>query len=159
DSTDGGGELARGGSVELVAPSGTADVDLEKVSEFVVESQSKDGSTLVFGAALMAWVEHFRAGAALPTSAALSLEMGLVEWNSGVTVFKEATVAGPSWALVVPDTPMEEYVGVLSLNYEPKWSVRQWLLFVFHDVALHPGAEAVRETMFPRFWWPGSSGD
>ncbi|KAF4677226.1 hypothetical protein FOZ60_000285, partial [Perkinsus olseni] len=159
DSTDGGGELARGGSVELVAPSGTADVDLEKVSEFVVESQSKDGSTLVFGAALMAWVEHFRAGAALPTSAAEALEMGLVEWNSGVTVFKEATVAGPSWALVVPDTPMEEYVGVLSLNYEPKWSVRQWLLFVFHDVALHPGAEAVRETMFPRFWWPGSSGD
>ncbi|EER11281.1 gag/pol/env polyprotein, putative, partial [Perkinsus marinus ATCC 50983] len=159
--------LADGSTPDLAGapqePTGNGD-DQPSVNTLVAEAttviltqQKCDGTTKVYGTPLSVWWSHFLGEEedVLSAPAVAAVDMGLVRWGPGLYVIRDAADDDVVWSLVVPSGAAGELPNLLSTNYLPDWSIREWLTFVFHDMSFHQGVDSALVAILQHFWWPG----
>ncbi|EER11938.1 hypothetical protein Pmar_PMAR019040 [Perkinsus marinus ATCC 50983] len=132
----------------------------DNANDFIIDKQKIDNTTKVHGATLAKWCSYFlhtddTADEDLPSSAVAALAIGLVRWGPGLFVIRDAVADEIIWSLVIPLGSAEDLPALLSTNYLPGWSIREWVSFVYHDLSLHQGVDSALEALVRHFWWPG----
>ncbi|KAF4754678.1 hypothetical protein FOZ63_004171, partial [Perkinsus olseni] len=97
----------------------------------ILAKQRSDDTTKVHGTPLSVWCSHFlgEAGAILSTAAIAAVDSGLVRWGPGLFLIRDASEEEVVWSLVVPEGDADSLPNLLSTNYLPDWSIREWLTF------------------------------
>ncbi|KAF4752936.1 hypothetical protein FOZ62_005056, partial [Perkinsus olseni] len=130
---------------------------IAQATTVILAKQRSDDTTKVHGTPLSVWCSHFlgEAGAILSTAAIAAVDSGLVRWGPGLFLIRDASEEEVVWSLVVPEGDADNLTSLLSTNYLPDWSIREWLTFVFHDLSLHQGVDSTLVALLQHFWWPG----
>ncbi|EER04846.1 hypothetical protein Pmar_PMAR026398 [Perkinsus marinus ATCC 50983] len=121
----------------------------------LITLQKADSSTLIHGDTLQAWQHHFDGAGKLQKLAAEAEALGLLTHVGGVVMtISEATLTGPISVPVIPGGVVTGLNGMIGTNVDTDWKLRDWLLFVAHEMDYHRPHRDMRDSLVPFVWWP-----
>ncbi|KAF4759257.1 hypothetical protein FOZ63_018359, partial [Perkinsus olseni] len=121
----------------------------------LISLQKADSSTLLHGCSLQAWQLHFDGSGRLQKLATEAKTLGLVSCVDDIVMtISEASITGPVSAPVIPEGVVKGLNDMIGTYVDVDWKLRDWFLFIAHEMDYHRPHRDMRDALIAFVWWP-----
>ncbi|KAF4745375.1 hypothetical protein FOZ63_017278, partial [Perkinsus olseni] len=121
----------------------------------LISLQKADSSTLLHGCSLQAWQLHFDGSGRLQKLATEAKTLGLVSCVEDVVMtISEASITGLISVPVIPEGVVKGLNDMIGTNVDVDWKLRDWFLFIAHEIDYHRPHRDMRDALIAFVWWP-----